>query len=56
MKHAAKSFVIAAVLTAILSVGGCKHDPNPPTEEDAIKVAKNVNRFVQSEMTQSCSA
>ena len=44
MKHAAKSFVIAAVVTAILSVSGCKHDPNPPTEEDAIKVAKNVNR------------
>ena len=44
MKHAAKSFVIAAVITAILSLSGCKHDPNPPTEEDAIKVWKNVNK------------
>ena len=38
MKHAAKCFVIAAVITAILSVSGCKHDPNPPTEKDSIKV------------------
>jgi hypothetical protein len=29
---------------AILSIGGCKHDPNPPTEQDAIAVAKNINR------------
>ena len=33
MKHAAKCFVIAAVITAILSVSGCKHDPNPPTRK-----------------------
>ena len=38
MKHVAKGFVIAVVITAVLSVSGCKHDPNPPTEEDAIKV------------------
>jgi hypothetical protein len=44
MKHAAKSFVIAAVITTILSVSGCKHDPNPPTEENAIKVWNNVHR------------
>jgi hypothetical protein len=44
MKHAAKGFVIAAVITAVLFVSGCKHDPNPPTEEDAIKVWKNINK------------
>ena len=43
MKHAAKSFVIAVVITAILSVSGCKHDPNPPTEEDAIKVWTSIH-------------
>ena len=53
MKHAAKSFVIAAVITAILSVSGCKHDPNPPTEEDAIKVWNNVHRGTSREMRPS---
>jgi hypothetical protein len=43
MKHAAKSFVIAAAIIAVLFVSGCKHDPNPPTEEDAIAVWKNVH-------------
>jgi hypothetical protein len=29
---------------AILSIAGCKHEPNPPTEQDAIAVWKNINK------------
>jgi len=29
-----------------LVIAGCKHEPNPPTEDDAIAVAKRVNRCI----------
>ena len=44
MKRYARSLLVSAMAPAILSIGGCKHEPNPPTEQDAIVVWKNVHR------------
>jgi hypothetical protein len=42
MKRYVTSLLVSAMAMAILSIGGCKHEPNPPTEQDAIAVWKNV--------------
>jgi hypothetical protein len=44
MKRYVTSLLVSAMAMATLYVGGCKHEPNPPTEQDAIAVAKNINR------------
>ena len=43
MKWVAKGTASGLVAVA-LWIGGCKREPNPPTEQDAIAVAKNVNK------------
>jgi hypothetical protein len=51
MKRAARRFVVSSLVAAVLWVSGCKRDPNPPTEQDAIAVWKNVHRrAAQSEL------
>jgi hypothetical protein len=44
MNRYVRRLLVSAMVMAILSVAGCKHEPNPPTEQDAIAVAKNINR------------
>jgi hypothetical protein len=44
MKRAARRFVVSSLVAAVLWVSGCKREPNPPTEQDAIAVWKNVHR------------
>jgi hypothetical protein len=44
MKRYVRSLLVSAMAMAILSIGGCKHEPNPPTEQDAIAVWKNINK------------
>jgi len=41
-----KCFTAALAITVCLVTAGCNHDPNPPTEADAIAVAKRVNRCI----------
>jgi hypothetical protein len=44
MKAAARRFAVSSLIAAVLWVSGCKHEPNPPTEQDAIAVWKNINK------------
>jgi hypothetical protein len=44
MRWVAKGVAASGLFAVALWVGGCKHEPNPPTEQDAIAVAKNVNK------------
>jgi hypothetical protein len=44
MKRYTRNLLVSAMAMAILYVGGCKHDPNPPTQQDAIAVWKNINK------------
>ena len=43
MKHYVRSLLVSAMAIAILSIAGCKHEPNPPTEQDAIAVWKSTH-------------
>jgi hypothetical protein len=43
MKGLAKGIVASSLVSVVLSVSGCKHQPNPPTEQDAIAVWKHIN-------------
>jgi hypothetical protein len=44
MNGAVRGVVASSVVAAVLWVSGCKSEPSPPTEQDAIAVAKNINR------------
>lgn len=44
MKGAVRDVVASSVVAAVLWVSGCKHEPNPPTEQDAIAVWRNINK------------
>jgi hypothetical protein len=44
MKRYTRNVLVSAMAMAMLYAGGCKYEPNPPTEQDAIAVAKNVNK------------
>ena len=43
MKWGAKGIAASGLVAMALWVGGCKHEPNPPTEQDAIAVWKNIH-------------
>lgn len=43
MKRYVTSLLVSAMAIAILSIAGCKHEPNPPTEQDAIAVWKSTH-------------
>jgi hypothetical protein len=42
MKCAKRGILASSLVAAVLWVSGCKHEPNPPTEQDAIAVCKNI--------------
>jgi hypothetical protein len=42
MKRYTRNLIVSAFALAVLYLGGCKHEPNPPTEQDALAVAKNI--------------
>ncbi|HEX4164820.1 MAG TPA: hypothetical protein VHZ55_05045 [Bryobacteraceae bacterium] len=44
MKRYTRKLLVSAIAMAMLYVGGCKHEPNPPTEQDAIAVWNNINK------------
>ena len=48
MKWVAKRSAALGLLAVALWVGGCKHQPNPPTEQDAIAVWKSIHAKTQS--------
>ena len=48
MKRYIRSLLVSAMTTAILSIGGCKHEPNPPTEQDAIAVWKSTHESTKT--------
>ena len=51
MKRDFRRLAALGTLLVGLVIAGCKHEPNPPTEADAIAVWKNVHRqAAQSEL------
>ena len=44
MKCAKRGILPSCLVAAVLWGSGCKHEPNPPTEQDAIAVCKNIQR------------
>jgi hypothetical protein len=44
MKWVTKGVAASGLVAVSLWVGGCKQEPNPPTEQDAIGVWKNINK------------
>jgi hypothetical protein len=44
MKWGAKGIAASGLMAVAMWVGGCKHEPNPPTEQDAIAVWTNINK------------
>jgi hypothetical protein len=44
MKCARRGILASCLVAAVLWGSGCKHEPNPPTEQDAIAVCKNIQR------------
>jgi hypothetical protein len=51
MRCAKRGIIASCLVAAVLWVSGCKHEPNPPTEQDAIAVWKNIHRRAgQSEL------
>jgi hypothetical protein len=48
MKWVAKGSAALGLLAVALWGGGCKHEPNPPTEQDAIAVWKSIHAKTQS--------
>ena len=46
MKQDFSRIVALVTLFVALVIIGCRHEPNPPTEEDAVAVAKKLNRCV----------
>jgi hypothetical protein len=42
MKWVAKGVAASGLVAVALWIGGCKHEPNPPTEQDAIAVWKSM--------------
>jgi hypothetical protein len=44
MKWGAKGIAVSGLVAVAFWIGGCKHEPNPPTEQDAIAVWTNINK------------
>jgi hypothetical protein len=43
---AVRGVVASSVLATVLWVSGCKHEPNPPNEQDAVAVWKSMENSV----------
>jgi hypothetical protein len=50
MKCVGKAIVASSLVAVVLSIGGCKHQPNPPTEQDAIAVWKTTHARSQARL------
>jgi hypothetical protein len=47
MNRYTRNLIVSAVALAVLYLGGCKHEPDPPTEQDAIAVWKSTHERSQ---------
>lgn len=47
MKWAIRGVIASCLVVAVLWVGGCKREPTPPTEQDAIAVWKSTRERSQ---------
>jgi hypothetical protein len=50
MKCVARGIVASSLVAAVLWVSACKHQPNPPTEQDAIAVWKTTHARSQARL------
>jgi hypothetical protein len=50
MKCAKRGILASCLVAAVLWVSGCKHEPNPPTEQDAIAVWKSTHAHTQKSL------
>jgi hypothetical protein len=50
MRWVAKGVAASGLFAVALWNGGCKHEPNPPTEQDAIAVWKSMETSVHSRL------